>query len=63
MCPPKGSHTALNHYLKRAENIDFEQELRQELIELTLAYIDNGIMSMSSNASSVSSKLYVLDAI
>ena len=35
VCPPKGSHTALNYDLVRAENVKFNLTVRNELIDLT----------------------------
>ena len=34
VCPPKGTHTALNHYLEKSQNVTLNQERKEDLLNL-----------------------------
>ena len=35
VCPPRGSNTALNHLLEKVKDVNFTEEERQELLDIT----------------------------
>ena len=35
VCPPRGSNTALNHLLEKVKDVNFTQEERQELLDIS----------------------------
>ena len=36
VCPPKGSNTALNHLLEKVKDVNFTNEVRQSLLDLSI---------------------------
>ena len=35
VCPPRGSNTALNHLLEKVKDVNFTEEERQELLDIS----------------------------
>ena len=38
VCPPRGSNTALNHLLEKVKDVNFNEEERQELLDISKGF-------------------------